>query len=298
MEELQAKHKKEIKTLEADRRTAIKKIKGTAGKGKKGKEILAAAEIEWDEKHKALLQKHADEMATVMATTSTTTSNTTTTTNNNNNEGSDASVQTATIKEETKEEEEVARQRALAKKLRKKQAKLEKELAREENIARQMANAPNQRQIEIDAIMELYLNQEQMEIEEVKADGNCLYRAIARQLEILGLGDYDYEKVRNLCSEEMMKHRDEYEPFADLHEMDVSSFEEYVDKVRCSNEWGGHLELRALAHGLKKVIKVYSTEGPLEIKSDGVNEEDGTITLSFHRNYYALGEHYNSVVKK
>lgn len=288
MDELQAKHKKEIKTLEADRRTAIKKIKGTAGKGKKGKEILAAAESEWDEKHKALLQKHAEEIATVMPTTST----------NTNNELSDATVQTANIKDETKEEEEVARQKALAKKLRKKQAKLEKELAREENIARQMANAPNPRQIEIDAIMELYLNQEQMEIEEVKADGNCLYRAIARQLEILGLGDYDYEKVRNLCSEEMMKHRDEYEPFADLHEMDVSSFEEYVDKVRCSNEWGGHLELRALAHGLKKVIKVYSTEGPLEIKSDGVNEEDGTITLSFHRNYYALGEHYNSVVKK
>ena len=287
MDELQAKHKKEIKTLEADRRTAIKKIKGTAGKGKKGKEILAAAETEWDEKHKALLQKHAEEIATVMPTTST----------NTNNEMSDATVQTANIKDETKEEE-VARQKALAKKLRKKQAKLEKELAREENIARQMANAPNPRQIEIDAIMELYLNQEQMEIEEVKADGNCLYRAIARQLEILGLGDYDYEKVRNLCSEEMMKHRDEYEPFADLHEMDVSSFEEYVDKVRCSNEWGGHLELRALAHGLKKVIKVYSTEGPLEIKSDGVNEEDGTITLSFHRNYYALGEHYNSVVKK
>lgn len=271
MDELQAKHKKEIKTLEADRRTAIKKIKGTAGKGKKGKEILAAAESEWDEKHKALLQKHAEEIATVMPTTST----------NTNNELSDATVQTANIKDETKEEEEeeeVARQKALAKKLRKKQAKLEKELAREENIARQMANAPNPRQIEIDAIMELYLNQEQMEIEEVKADGNCLYRAIARQLEILGLGDYDYEKVRNLCSEEMMKHRDEYEPFADLHEMDVSSFEEYVDKVRCSNEWGGHLELRALAHGLKKVIKVYSTEGPLEIKSDGVNEEDGTIT--------------------
>lgn len=291
MDELQAKHKKEIKTLEADRRTAIKKIKGTAGKGKKGKEILAAAESEWDEKHKALLQKHAEEIATVMPTTST----------NTNNELSDATVQTANIKDETKEEEEeeeVARQKALAKKLRKKQAKLEKELAREENIARQMANAPNPRQIEIDAIMELYLNQEQMEIEEVKADGNCLYRAIAKQLEILGLGDYDYEKVRNLCSEEMMKHRDEYEPFADLHEMDVSSFEEYVDKVRCSNEWGGHLELRALAHGLKKVIKVYSTEGPLEIKSDGVNEEDGTITLSFHRNYYALGEHYNSVVKK
>jgi OTU domain-containing protein 6 len=298
MEDLQARHKKEIKTLEADKRTAIKKIKGTAGKGKKGKEILAAAEAEWDEKYKVLLQKHEEEMAAVAAVTSSTSTI-------HMNDLSATSAENATTKDESKEiddtqvdADELARQKALAKKLRKKQAKLEKELAREEEIARQMANAPNPRQIEIDAIMELYLNQEQMEIEEVKADGNCLYRAIARQMEILGKGDYDYEKVRALCSEEMMKHRDEYEPFADLHEMDVSSFEEYVEKVKCSNEWGGHLELRALAHGLKKVIKVYSTEGPLEIKSDGVNEEDGTITLSFHRNYYALGEHYNSVVKK
>ena len=239
-----------------------------------------------------------------MAVVSANTINTSTNDSTNNstmleNEGNDkVTGTTEERKEEPMDADEMARQKALAKKLRKKQAKLEKELAREEEIARQMANAPNPRQIEIDAIMELYLNQEQMEIEEVKADGNCLYRAIARQMEILGLGDYDYEKVRVLCSEEMMKNRDDYEPFADLHEMNVSSFEEYVEKVRSSNEWGGHLELRALAHGLKKVIKVYSTEGPLEIKSEGVNENDGTLTLSFHRNYYALGEHYNSVIKK
>ena len=305
MEDLQARHKKDMKTFEADKRTAIKKIKGTAGKSKKGKEIVAAAEAEWDEKYKALLQKHEEEVATVSENTTTSSSNNNSSSSSSSpspilgNEGNDrVTGTTEEMKEEPMDADELARQKALAKKLRKKQAKLEKELAREEEIARQMANAPNPRQIEIDAIMELYLNQEQMEIEEVKADGNCLYRAIARQMEILGLGDYDYEKVRVLCSEEMMKNRDEYEPFADLHEMDVSSFEEYVKKVRSSNEWGGHLELRALAHGLKKVIKVYSTEGPLEIKSEGVNEDDGILTLSFHRNYYALGEHYNSVISK
>jgi len=35
------KHKKEIKTFESNQRIALKKVKGTAGKGKKGKEILA-----------------------------------------------------------------------------------------------------------------------------------------------------------------------------------------------------------------------------------------------------------------
>ena len=38
---LKVQHKKEIKTFESNQRIALKKVKGTAGKGKKGKEILA-----------------------------------------------------------------------------------------------------------------------------------------------------------------------------------------------------------------------------------------------------------------
>ena len=41
-DDVAARHKKEIKAFEAEKRTALKKIKGTAGKGKKGKELLAA----------------------------------------------------------------------------------------------------------------------------------------------------------------------------------------------------------------------------------------------------------------
>ena len=115
-------------------------------------------------------------------------------------------------------------------------------------------------------------------------------------------------KVRQICAQELGDKREEYEPFADLGEVDVESFEEYIEKVRDSSEWGGHLELRALAHRLKKTIVVYSTERPLEIQGGHGNNDDvdnggdgdgsGIIRLSFHRKYYALGEHYNSVVAK
>jgi len=110
--------------------------------------------------------------------------------------------------------------------------------------------------------------------------------------------DFDFRKIRKMCAEEIAMNRQDYEPFADLEEMKVASFEEYVDKVRESSEWGGHLELRALAHSLKKKIVVYATEGPLEIESAEGGDEEGVIRLSFHRQYYALGEHYNSVVNK
>lgn len=159
---------------------------------------------------------------------------------------------------------------------------------------------------------ELYLNPNKLDIEEIAADGNCLYRAVARQMDhilkvssssdgVNGNG-YDYLTMRKLCADQLMKLRDEYEPFADLDYSNVSSYEAYVEKVRESNEWGGHLELRALANALEKTIVVYSADGaPLyiqggsdEVKKD--DEEGGVIRLSFHKRYYALGEHYNSVV--
>jgi len=41
MEDLETRHKKERKAFEADKRIALKKIKGTSGKSKKGKELIA-----------------------------------------------------------------------------------------------------------------------------------------------------------------------------------------------------------------------------------------------------------------
>ena len=42
MDDLKAKQKKELKALDGEKRNQLKKTKATAGKGKKGKEALAA----------------------------------------------------------------------------------------------------------------------------------------------------------------------------------------------------------------------------------------------------------------
>jgi OTU domain-containing protein 6 len=67
-----------------------------------------------------------------------------------------------------------------------------------------------------------------------------------------------------------------------------------VDRVRSSNEWGGHLELRALSEGLNKCIVVYSANQPVLV----LGEEGDAIRLSYHLHYYSLGEHYNQVVPR
>jgi hypothetical protein len=39
-EELEVRHRKELKALDGEKRAALKKTKATAGKGKKGKDLL------------------------------------------------------------------------------------------------------------------------------------------------------------------------------------------------------------------------------------------------------------------
>jgi len=317
-DEIKTKHKKEIKAFESEKRNALKKVKGTAGKGKKGKEKLEEAEKEWNQKYQTLLQKHEEELSstqqqqqqqdsrTTETTTAESTQDTTNTTTNNNDPNKE---------EQPKSKEQLAKEKALAKKLRKKQAAILKEKQREEQIAYEIANAPNPRLIEINTLNELYLNKSNLCIEEVAADGNCLYRAVATQLnhqmnrnniEQSGGSEFDnYIKVRDVCANELIKSKTEYEPFCEYNDSNVTTFEQYVEQVRSSTEWGGHLELRALSNALKKTIVVYSADsGPLYISCDesggsknNDDNDENLIRLSFHRNYYALGEHYNSVVK-
>ena len=99
-----------------------------------------------------------------------------------------------------------------------------------------------------------------------------------------------------ICAEYLQANEDEFAPFCEYSD-DVTSFAQYVEQVRSSSEWGGHLELRALALSLKRKIVVYSLQNsttPLQIGDDTVSDP---ILLSYHLHYYALGEHYNQVVK-
>jgi len=167
------------------------------------------------------------------------------------------------------------------------------EKQREAEIAADLEKAgPSPRDLEIQRIMELYLVEKKLTLKEISADGNCLYRAIASQCQ----GDnVDYKQIRKTCAQVLSEEEEEFMPFAEIE----TTYENYVDKVASSSEWGGHLELRALAMGLKRPIVVYSADAPPLIMGEEYKDQNDSveeIRLSFHRYYYALGEHYNSVV--
>ncbi len=79
------------------------------------------------------------------------------------------------------------------------------------------------------------------------------------------------------------------------------SFEEYCDKVSSPilAEWGGQVELLALSAALRRRICIYDALQPMIVMDSlNIGESDTEVLplrLSFHRHFYSLGEHYNSV---
>lgn len=326
LSELQARHRKEIKAFEGQKRAAIKTAKS---RGKKGKAALKDAEFKYDGMERDIRERHQREVEILsgnggeddggVATTEIVAADADAATSDANDtvERSDL----ATSNDENAGDEKFrdeARRRAQQKKLKKKNAQRQRELEREKRIDEENAQAgPSRRQMEVEAMLQLYLNPRGLDVQEVEADGNCLYRAVGVQCARLGMDIVDgtkpersYGKIRGICADVLLgSNRSEYEPFAEYDA--AKDYEEYVQKVRSSSTWGGQLELRALSAGLKRPIVVFSAEGPplvmgkeFAVEGERTEDEDddwankSMILLSFHRHYYALGEHYNSVIPK
>jgi len=276
-EEIVSSHKKALKTLEGEKRAAIKKAKGI--KGKKGKEALALVEKEFTEKLKALEVSHEESLAAVDIESL------------KISEGSIGAEKVSTFKPPVVNEEEAARERKLVKARKKRDRQKEKEAQIQKQIEEENANAgPGLRKIELEQ-MQVVLTPLNLKICEVEADGHCLYRAIGAQS---GKG---FMAIRALCADTLLEHKDEFAPFCEYTD-DIPSFDQYLEKVRGSAEWGGHLELRALGIALNRPIHVYSVQSgkePLAIHEDAEDDKD-PILLSYHLHYYVLGEHYNQVV--
>ncbi|GJC85138.1 OTU domain-containing protein 2 [Colletotrichum liriopes] len=145
---------------------------------------------------------------------------------------------------------------------------------------------------------------------EIAPDGHCLFSAVADQLAQKGIplgpdatpSVQPYKIVRRAAAEWMASHPDDFAPFLE------EDLEAYAQKIRDTAEWGGQLELAALAnvYGVEiRVVQDGRTERIGPSAGDDVDgaasEEPGTgkkeIWLAYYRHGYGLGEHYNSLRK-
>ena len=133
-------------------------------------------------------------------------------------------------------------------------------------------------------------------LNEVRADGNCMYYAVADQCSRAANKSYSTEKLRELVSEHMMTHVDDFMPYLDeLYEQESpeKAYKHYCAKVRDATVWGGHLELKALSDVLNMAIEVVQAEGA-EIMIGESFAPNAKLVLTFHRHFLGSGEHYNS----
>lgn len=83
---------------------------------------------------------------------------------------------------------------------------------------------------------------------------------------------------------------------------DVMTEEEFVDyceKMEHSDEWGGHCEIVALSQALKCDVVVFYADAPeLCVYYDEKEKQQDPFRVTYHKFFYGLGEHYNSVTKK
>lgn len=142
---------------------------------------------------------------------------------------------------------------------------------------------------------------------DIEPDGHCLFSAVADQLSqnAIPLDDRStpqilkkepaYRTVRRAAADFMEQHADDFAPF--LEEEGDADFSAYAARMRDTADWGGQLELMALARRYGAEIRVIQ-----DGRTEHIGEEEGkasgkTLWLAYYRHGYGLGEHYNSLRK-
>lgn len=170
------------------------------------------------------------------------------------------------------------------------------------------ADLPDLREKEREEMRQAYESKGLVE-HEIRSDGHCLYAAVADQLVqskidlsdsgSLQIADSDrlraakgYQAAREVAATYIQQHPDDFAPFLE------EPLESYVRTIRDTGEWGGHLELLALAKAYEVDINVLQASGRVESISEGEKRNDISLWLAYYHHNFGLGEHYNSLRKK
>eukprot|EP00928_Gymnodinium_smaydae_P062376 TRINITY_DN46259_c0_g1_i1.p1 TRINITY_DN46259_c0_g1~~TRINITY_DN46259_c0_g1_i1.p1 ORF type:complete len:303 (+),score=94.63 TRINITY_DN46259_c0_g1_i1:58-966(+) len=288
---MEARHEAEEEELREKGAAHVEEARKKAGKGKKAAAAIDAAERELERWLYELHERHEQELqdrASAPGGGSTAP------------EPPSEPPTEASKEAEVTEEERARRKKEKSQRKRDNRSKREEEREQEKERERLEAG-PSARELELAAIAaRLARLKPPQRVFEVAADGNCLYHAVGDQLRRAGYqlrsgSSSTFQEVRSLCADFLRRSPEEYAPFAEL--ADGEDYDGYCNRVEQSADWGGELELRALADGLGAQIVVHRAEAaePLMLGSDR-NGALPPLQVAYHRHYYALGEHYNSVV--
>ncbi|PIK43718.1 OTU domain-containing protein 6B [Apostichopus japonicus] len=274
MEELDERHRKERKELQA-KIQAIKKAvtKGDRKRKKESNEEISRLEAE-------LKKRHEEEKQNMNMTD--------TVEEEVSNEMERVSV--------NGQQEEVKLEPKVSKAQRRREKKAASEKERDHRIAEEESkNVNSNRRVEYEKIKTI-LKQRGLAIKEIPSDGHCLYRAVADQL-LRQETETTVERLRKQTADYMRNHSDDFMAFLTNPEtqdlLTSEEYEKYCLDVETTASWGGQLEINAMSNFLQVPVEVIQADGPPIMT--GEDRTSPTIILSYHRHAYGLGEHYNSV---
>jgi OTU domain-containing protein 6 len=182
--------------------------------------------------------------------------------------------------------------------------RLARRAAEHEELAKQAAeeakNLPDMKQQERERMLS-YMKERGLQEKEIRADGHCLYSAVADQLAQLNipLGTapgaqaevLPYKTTRSAAAGWIENHPEDFEPFLE------EPLPEYLRKIRETGEWGGQLELLALAKSYGVEINVLQDFGRVEKIEPESDAAGKSVWLGYYKHGFGLGEHYNSLRK-
>ncbi|KAI5208269.1 cysteine proteinase [Aureobasidium subglaciale] len=308
MEELQQRHRKEAKDLQSK---VTQKKKGATKKTRKG------VNDECDNLEREMKARHQEEIQAMTAPT--------------------VDLEDESKKEQEQEQDELAKgvegldmagadkdstvqaqctssapseapSDPAPKKQNRAKARLARRAAEQEALiasaAEEAQDIPNLKAVERESMLKQFATRKLAE-KEIRADGHCLYSAIADQLEQLGMplaaapsGTPDvastlepYKIVRQAAAEYIESHPMDFAPFLE------EPLDYYIYKIKNTGEWGGQLELMALAKKYHVAISVLQGDGRVEEINPEGDAEDKQLWLAYYRHGFGLGEHYNSLRK-
>ena len=133
-------------------------------------------------------------------------------------------------------------------------------------------------------------------IHEIPADGNCMFYALQHQLECRGVRQ-SVEALRDTAARFMCEHEADFLPYL-VHPntgdmLTSSQFISYCQDIRTNGVWGGMHEAHAISEALAVPIEILQADVPPVVL--GERYEADPIILLYYKHKFGLGEHYDSV---
>ncbi|CAJ0957260.1 unnamed protein product, partial [Mesorhabditis belari] len=285
--ELQAKHRKEKKDLQAKIQASKKNAKG--GNKKQQKEANEAAEA----MEKEMKERHDREITELKL--------------QEVKVGGTAEASNAAKKGESEHEDD-EESKFYREPTKKSKAMLRREKKEEDNRRAAAAAKEDEKNAKFGQrakeweVINRQLIERGLETVDIPSDGDCLFNAIADQLRQNGNGGVTGKELRRKAANFMRAHPDDFMHFIDTSEIegddiDHEAFKKYCKRIEGDSElWGGELEINALSRALENKIQVIQPDGRLlEFGTD--YSKKAHFVLTYHQHAFALGCHYNSTRK-